>query len=140
MLFLLKDHEGRALLMAQTASKAEADRFGRTHLPDFCGDSIEIDIASRAEAEEFWGVRTVRLVSVRLDPEASISKPATAVLDRPAAHRVRPLSIIWIRRPRLPKEVEESGLLTQEDYRDLTLDHITRTSDLVGRIEIFKRA
>jgi hypothetical protein len=47
---------------------------------------------------------------------------------------------IWVRGPQLPDEVEDDGLLTAEDHRDLTLDHISRTSCLVARIEILKWA
>jgi hypothetical protein len=44
---------------------------------------------------------------------------------------------IWVRGPQLPEDVEQD-VLTAEDHRDLTLDHISRTSDLVARIEILK--
>jgi hypothetical protein len=47
---------------------------------------------------------------------------------------------IWVRGPQLPDDVEDDGLLTAEDHRDLTLDHIARTSELVARIEILKWA
>ena len=137
MLFLLKDNEGRALIMAQTPSQAEADRFGRNHLPEFCGESIEIDLASRVEAEEFWGVRTVRLVSVRLDPHASVDRRRlTRIPQAPTAT----VKNIWVRGLELPEDVQNDGLLTPEDHRDLALDHIARTSDLVAQVEIFKSA
>lgn len=129
MLFLLTNDQGRALLMAQTTSQAEADTFGRNHLPDFCGESVEIDMASRMEAEEFWDVRTVRLVNVRLDADAVVERCYTP------AGTVKKL---WVRSPELPEEVESAGLLTEEDRAAITLDHIARTSDLVGRLEIFK--
>ena len=47
---------------------------------------------------------------------------------------------IWVRGPQLPDDVEKDGLLTAEDHRDLTLEHISRTSDMVARIEILKWA
>jgi hypothetical protein len=47
---------------------------------------------------------------------------------------------IWVRGPQLPGDIEEDGLLTAEDHRDLTLEHISRTSDVVARIEILKWA
>jgi hypothetical protein len=47
---------------------------------------------------------------------------------------------IWVRGPELPEEVEDGGHLTPEDHRDLTLDHIERTSELVARVEILKWA
>ena len=129
MLFLLKDDQGRALLIAETGDKAEADTFGRNHLPEFCGDSIEIDSASRADAQEFLGVRTVRLVRVVLDPGVRSRKGIT-----PGAT----VTHLWVRGPRLPDDVESDDLLTAEDRRDLTLDHIARTSTLVGHVEILK--
>ena len=134
MLFLLKDDHGRALLLAQAASKAEADRFGRHHLPQFCGDSIEIDVAARAQAEEFWGVRTVKVVRVVLDPAEPPRKRAGAFLRQGTDTH------LWVRGPKLPDEVEEGGLLTPEDHRDLTLDHIARTSEIVGHVQIVKWA
>lgn len=72
MLFLLRDFEGRGLLLAETLKKSSAEEFGRTHFPDFCGEALEIDPESRTEAEEFWGVRTVRLVNVPLHPQATV--------------------------------------------------------------------
>jgi hypothetical protein len=47
---------------------------------------------------------------------------------------------IWVRGPQLPDDVDQDGLLTAEDHRDLTLEHISRTSDVVARIEILKWA
>ena len=137
MLFLLKDNEGRALIMAQTPSQAEADRFGRNHLPEFCGESIEIDLASREEAEEFWGVRTVRLMSVRLDPQKSVGR-RSLTHNRPVSALT--LTNIWVRGLELPEDVQSDGFLTPEDHRDLALDHIARTSEMVAQVEIFKRA
>jgi hypothetical protein len=46
---------------------------------------------------------------------------------------------IWVRGPKLPEDVENDGLLTPEDLRDLTLDHIACTSHFIGHIEISKR-
>ena len=130
MLFLLKDDQGRALLMAQANSKAEADKFGRNHLPEFCGDSIEIELDSRIAAEEFWGVRTIKVVHLGTRDESR----------RRAAKPTFTSSLVWVRGPQLPEDVEADGLLTPEDHRDLTLDHIARTSDLVAHIEIRKWA
>ena len=47
---------------------------------------------------------------------------------------------LWIRGPQLPDEVEEDDLLTPEDHRDLTLDHIARTCKVVVQFQILKRA
>jgi hypothetical protein len=121
--------------MAQASSKAEADAFGRTHLPEFCGESMEIDMESRDEAEDFWGVRTVRIMQVPLDRA-----------QRGARRKIRPaeppvtFTHIWVRGPELPQDVVEDDLLTPEDHRDLTLDHIARTSDIVAQLEICKWA
>jgi hypothetical protein len=122
LLFLLRDDQGRALLIAQAGSKNEADAFGRSWLPDFSGESIEIELASRADAEEFWGVRTVRVGLVK-------PHPGTVAITQ-----------IWVRGPKLPEDVEAAGLLTPEDRRDLTLDHIARTSDVVAHLEIRRRS
>jgi hypothetical protein len=46
---------------------------------------------------------------------------------------------LWVRGPELPEDVVADDLLTPEDHRDLTLDHIERTSDCVGRLEIRMR-
>jgi hypothetical protein len=132
MLFLLTDDAGHALLIAESGSKAEADTFGRNHLPEFCGESVELDPRSYTEAVEFWGVRTVRLAQMvmNLSPKPSREK-------RPPAGKI---SFIWVRGPELPQDVVEEDLLTAEDHRDLTLDHITRTSDVIAQIRIVKRA
>lgn len=118
--------------MTLASTKAEADNFGRTHLPEFCGDSVEIDLASRAEAEQFWGVRTVRVVNLELDPSA---KPRTAIA---VAERELTATTIWVQGPELPEEVVADDLLTPEDHRDLTLDHIARTCEVVVRVQIRK--
>jgi hypothetical protein len=47
---------------------------------------------------------------------------------------------IWIRGPELPEDVEADGLLTAEDLRDLTLDHIARTCETVVHFHIVKRS
>ena len=130
MLFLLNDEDGRVLLIAESGSKAEADAFGRSHLPEFCGESIEIDPGSYTDAVEFWGVRTVRLVHMVLN-------------SQPTKHRQPPsgkISFTWVHGPELPQDVVEDNLLTAEDHRDLTLDHITRTSEFIGQIRIVKKA
>lgn len=128
MLFLLTDEQGRGLLMAESTSKNEADRFGRNHLPEF-RESIEIDEASERDAEEFWEVRKIRLVHVLLDADARRRQTAPT----------KTMSHIWVVGPQLPDDVESDGLLTLEDRRDITLDHIARTSDVVVKIEIIKR-
>lgn len=130
MLFLLKDANGKALLIADAASKSQASAFGFSHLPGFCGDGVELDPASRAEAEEFWGVRTVRVLTLQIDP-----KPRSL-----AASAITNSTPVLVHGPELPEEVEADGLLTAEDHRDLTLDHIARTCDIVVKMEIFKRS
>jgi hypothetical protein len=139
LLFLLKDNQGQALLIAQAASQAEADAFGRNHLPEFNGDSIEIDDASQEAAEEFWGVRTVRVVNVLLD----MTRTATAVAERQARKSLgrRAVAVcthVVVHGLELPADVESDGLLTSEDRRDLALDHIARTCEFIGQIEIRK--
>ncbi|MBC7925123.1 MAG: hypothetical protein H7039_05650 [Bryobacteraceae bacterium] len=47
---------------------------------------------------------------------------------------------LLVRGPRLPDEVEFEGLLTADDHKALTLDHIERTSTFIWRLEIRKRA
>jgi hypothetical protein len=130
MLFLLTDEEGRALLIAESGSKAEADAFGRNHLPEFCGESLEIDPETYTEAVEFWDVRTVRLVDMVVNPDHRNER------RYPLAGNI---SFTWVRGPELPQDVIEDDLLTAEDHRDLTRDHIARTSDLIGRIRIVKK-
>lgn len=120
MLFLLRNHEGRGLVLAETTKKSAAEEFGRTHFPDFCGEALEIDPSSRAEAEEFWAVQTVRLVNVPLRPVETVKQ-------------------YWVRGPVLPPEVEEADLLTMEDRCAITLDHIERTSDFVFKLQIKTR-
>jgi hypothetical protein len=114
--------------MAESTSKTEADTFGRNHLPEF-RESIEVEEDIQADAEEFWSVRKVRLVHVLLDPDAR----------RRQKTPTKTMSHIWVRGPQLPDDVEADGLLTQEDRRDLTLDHIARTSEVVVKLEIIKR-
>ena len=133
LLFLLKDGQGQPLLIAQAGSKAEADTFGRNNLPEFCGESVEIDMERRAEAEQILGVRTIRVVRVLLDAEKGpVSRKAPA----------QPITFtkIWVRGPQLPQDVVDDNHLTPEDHRDLTLDHIARTSDVVAHLEICKWA
>lgn len=50
------------------------------------------------------------------------------------------LSHIWLRGPELPEDVVADGLLTAEDQRDLLLDHIARTCEVVVQFQILKRA
>jgi hypothetical protein len=129
VLFLRKDQQGRALIIAKSPSKDEADAFGRAHLPAFCGESIELDQASRREAEEFWDVRTVTVGGNAVRPRAASTTNQWVM----ATH-------IFVRGPVLPDDVEADGLLTDEDRRDLTLDHIARTSKLVGHIAVVRRS
>ena len=129
MLFLLTDEAGRALLIAESHSKDEADQFGRSHLPEYW-DSIEIDARTYTQAAEFWGVRTVRLVQMVLNPDQSAKRHPPSVK----------MSFIWVRGPELPEDVIADDVLTAEDHRDLTLDHITRTADFVCQLQIIKRA
>jgi hypothetical protein len=133
LLFLLKDSQGKGLLIAQAGSKAEAEAFGRSHVPEFCGECMEIDMERRAEAEDFWGVRTVRVAQVLSDSQKPVARPRT----RPPALPVT-FTQFWVRGPQLPQDVVEADLLTPEDHRDLTLDHIARTSEVVGHLEICK--
>jgi hypothetical protein len=49
-------------------------------------------------------------------------------------------SVIVVHGLELPEEVVEEDFLTPEDRRDLALDHISRTSEFVGRLEIRKWA
>jgi hypothetical protein len=46
----------------------------------------------------------------------------------------------WVRSPELPDDEDLSEHLTGEDYCDLTLEHIIRTSEIVGRFEFRKRS
>lgn len=109
-------------MIAQASSRARAEAFGYAHFSEFSGDVVEIDPASLEEAQEFWRVETVRLVDHRLDPNTFTT------------------THLWVRGPALPPEVEAEGLLTIEDRRALTLDHIERTSKWIGRVQILKWA
>jgi hypothetical protein len=128
VLFLLKNHHGEAVLLAQAATKADADEYGRTHIEDFCGESVQVD----AGANETRSLKTVRV---------SGAQGAVAVKAK-AAPRKSAFTIthVWVRGLELPEEVVEDDLLTPEDHRDLALDHIARTSDYVVQFEIRKRA
>ena len=121
LLFLLKDDQGRALLLVQADNQTEADCFGRSHLPEFCGDTTEIEVESRVAAEEFWRVRTVHLMHMG----SSVSGQARKTPAHTFKHT-------WVLGPELPEEVEEDGLLTPEDRAAITVDHMTRTSHVVG--------
>ncbi len=68
MVFLLKDECGRALVIAEASSREEADEFGFRNFRTYCGRIVELDPASRREAEQFWGVPAVRVVYQVLDP------------------------------------------------------------------------
>jgi hypothetical protein len=50
------------------------------------------------------------------------------------------ISFTWVRGLELPEDVVDDDVLTAEDHRDLALDHIARTSDLIGQIRIVKKA
>ena len=137
MLFLLKNQRGKALLIAQATSKLEADEYGRVHVPEFCGESVELESESRSHAEDFWGVRTVQV------SEAGGQSGSTVVKTKVKRRALKPVlatSLIVVHGLELPEEVEEDDLLTPEDRRDLALDHIARTSRHVVRLEIRKWA
>lgn len=119
--------------MTMAASRAEAEAFGRNNLPRFRGNIVELDPESLAEAEEFWGVRTVRVVNQELDPHVSRGT-ATAVAENLTVTK------IWTKGLELPEEVVCDNHLTAEDHRDLALDHIARTCRVVIRLEIRKWA
>jgi hypothetical protein len=136
VLFLLKDQRGKAILLAQAPSKEEADEFGRAQVPEFCGESLEVDAEDLPRAEEVWGVRTVHI-------PANGAQTGSTVVKAKAKTAVKPVlttTHIWVRGLELPEEVVEDDLLTPEDHRDLALDHIARTSQFVGRLEIRKFA
>jgi hypothetical protein len=137
VLFLLKNGKGKALLIAHAASKAEADEYGRAHVPEFSGDCVELEAESRSDAEEFWGVGTVRV------PAAGLQTGTTMVKAKVKTKALKPVlttSVIVVHGLELPEEVVEDDFLTPEDRRDLALDHISRTSEFVGRLEIRKWA
>jgi len=48
------------------------------------------------------------------------------------------MKLTFVLGPELPEEVEADDLLTIEDHRDLTLDHIERVCDFFWKIEIRK--
>jgi hypothetical protein len=128
MLFLLTDEQGRALLIAESGSRDEADRFGRNHLPEY-RDSIEIDYGTYSRAPELWRVRTVRLVQVVLNPDLRTEHHLPAAM----------MSVTWVRGPELPEDIVAGGALTTEDLCELTRDHIARTSAFVVQLQIVKR-
>jgi hypothetical protein len=137
VLFLLKDEQGKALLIAQATSKEEADEFGRAHVPEFWGESVKLEGESRLDAEEFWRVSTVQVTESNEQHGTSVlNLKVKAVTHKP----VLTMTHIWVRGLDLPEEVIEDDLLTPEDHRDLALDHIARTSHYVGRLEIRKLA
>jgi hypothetical protein len=139
LLFLLKDHHGHALLIAEAASQAEADAFGRTHLQEFNGESIEIDDTSRRAAEEFWGVRTVRVADVLFETTRTVTALAENKARKQPVRRPAAVSTeVVVHGLGLPEDVEADDLLTPEDRRDLALDHIARTCEFVVHIEIRK--
>ena len=124
MLFLLRDREGKALMIAEAESKADADAFGQANVPQFSGECLELDCRNCTEAEQLWGVLTV------------LVPPAAATARKPAFV----ITQVWVRGLELPEEVEQDDVLTPEDRRDLALDHIARTSSFIGRVEIRKWA
>lgn len=141
MLFLLTDDQGRALLIAESATQAQADSYGNKHVPGFCGASVPVESDLQIDAEEFWGIRTVNIAAQASEPVPPAS--ATAVAERPKRTRKPAMGItthVWVRGLELPDEVVEDDLLTPEDRRDLALDHIARTCTTVGYIEILKWA
>src|SRR3954453_12835106 len=42
----------------------------------------------------------------------------------------------WVRGPEVPADLLGEDFLTPEDHRDITLDHIERTSDIISKVEI----
>jgi hypothetical protein len=42
----------------------------------------------------------------------------------------------WVRGPEVPPELLGEDCLTPDDHRDITLDHINRTSEVVWKLEI----
>src|SRR3954454_12007341 len=42
----------------------------------------------------------------------------------------------WVRGPEVPADLLGEDFLTPEDHRDITLDHIERTSDVISKVEI----
>jgi hypothetical protein len=95
----------------------------------------------KADAEEFWGVRTVTLMNVPADGQPVAS--STAVAEIPKSRRKRVMGMVtyvWVQGLELPADLVGEDMLTDEDRRDLMLDHIARTSDLVGSVEILKWA
>jgi hypothetical protein len=140
VLFLLKNDQGQPLLIAQAGTQAEADAFGRSHLPEFCGESIAIDDRSLDETEEFRGVRTVSVCQVLLDVTETAGISSERVDRRPGRSPIAVDTHIFVYGLELPEEVEADDVLTPEDRRALALDHIARTCEFIGQIEIRKRA
>ena len=137
MLFLLKDQRGKALVIAQAASRAEADEFGRAHVPDFCGESLELEAESCAQAEEFWGVRTLHV------PNTGAQSGTTVVKTKVKAKTKAPdleTTHVWVQGLDLPKELIEEDFLTPEDHRDIALEHIERTCQFVVSFQVRKWA
>lgn len=137
MLFLLKDQRGEALVIAQAASKAEADDFGRAHVPGFCGESLELKAESSSQAEEFWGVRTLQVPSTGAQCGTTVVKmkvkAKTKAPDLTTTH-------VWVQGLELPEELMEEDFLTPEDHRDIALDHIERTCQFVVSFQVRKWA
>lgn len=134
MLYLLTDDQGRALLIARSANQAEADSYGRAHLPEFCGTSIPVDERLQPDAEEFWGIRTVTIAG----------EGAVTVAERKTKKARKPVmglfTHVWVHGLDMPEGMLDEDLLTPEDRRDIALDHISRTCETVGCIEIHKWA
>ena len=109
-------------------------RGGKFDVPLFRDQSIEIDIEGRENDEELE--EAVMSDSPRRSLKSSIGQTDAKPKSRPTFTATH----IWVRGPQLPVEVVEDGLLTPEDHRDLTLDHIARTSELVAQVQITKWA
>lgn len=57
--------------------------------------------------------------------------------DRPSALKFAfAMQRTWVRGPEVPADLLGEDLLTPEDHRDITLDHIERTSDIISKVEI----
>lgn len=118
--------------MAQASNREEADQFGRTYLPEFSGNIIEVDPDVHADAEEFWGVETIRVMREVLNPSLSRAR------ETQKQPTMLPLTS-WVAGLELPEEVESADLLTADDRKALALDHIERVCKFVGKIEIRTR-
>lgn len=63
---------------------------------------------------------------------ASVSETKIGATRQPALVMQR----TWVRGPEVPPELLGEDFLTPEDHREITLDHIERTSEMVWKLEI----